>query len=272
MIQKHNELNTAEVWEIFPEDAERLLALKVKNRKLRERHLLRLTADMSAGNWLLNGEPLIFDYIGRLIDGQHRLTACIRANVPFTTFVINGGIAENSINSIDSGIARSPGDMLGFYDYVDSNHLAATCRWIYRYRTGSMQYEKTIVSRTDLLEMVQKNPSISDSIQYGRKASRFMSPSLASALHWLMSRKDKLQANAFFNDLAYGVDLSYDDPMNRLREALIRNLHKNAKLPNYHIAALTIKAWNLTRAGKKVKMLGYYPNSPSRPEPFPEIL
>ena len=45
---------------------------------------------MRRGQWQLNGDTIKFDTEGFLLDGQHRLLACIAANTPFDTFVTYG--------------------------------------------------------------------------------------------------------------------------------------------------------------------------------------
>jgi len=49
--------------------------------------------DMLAGHWPLAGEGIRFDEADQLIDGRHRLRACVKAGVPFQTYVthLSGG-------------------------------------------------------------------------------------------------------------------------------------------------------------------------------------
>jgi hypothetical protein len=50
----------------------------------------RYAEEMRLGVWALNGKSLIFDSNGRLLNGQHRLTACAQSGVPLVTLVVRG--------------------------------------------------------------------------------------------------------------------------------------------------------------------------------------
>ncbi len=45
------------------------------NRPLSRKDIERYAASMESGRWLLNGETIIFDNTGNLLNGQHRLVA-----------------------------------------------------------------------------------------------------------------------------------------------------------------------------------------------------
>lgn len=51
-----------------------------KNRKVSEATVLKYAEDMRSGRWVLNGETIIMDKAGNIIQGQHRLLACIEAS------------------------------------------------------------------------------------------------------------------------------------------------------------------------------------------------
>ena len=43
--------------------------------------------DMASGHWPLMGEGIRFDEADQLVDGRHRLRACVQSGVPFLTYV-----------------------------------------------------------------------------------------------------------------------------------------------------------------------------------------
>jgi hypothetical protein len=43
--------------------------------------------DMASGHWPLTGEGIRFDEADQLVDGRHRLRACVKSGVPFLTYV-----------------------------------------------------------------------------------------------------------------------------------------------------------------------------------------
>src|SRR5262245_54107702 len=79
---------------ITPDLAQELLRQNENIRSIKQPVAMKYTADMLLDRWPLTGEPLIFDRDGKLRNGQHRLTACIRSDRPFVTLVVLGVEAE----------------------------------------------------------------------------------------------------------------------------------------------------------------------------------
>lgn len=67
--------------------------------------------DMAAGQWFLNCEPIVFDANGDLKNGQHRLLAIIKANVPVKMYVVRD--INPMITTFDYGGARQPNQEIG---------------------------------------------------------------------------------------------------------------------------------------------------------------
>lgn len=255
---------------IYPAQAKKMLERARPNRKLRNSRVDRIKNDIITGNWRITGETIIFDDDGYLVDGQHRLWACVSAGLPIDTYIVTGGIDPDSMSYIDTGAARTPGDALAMLGRSDANHLAATCRWIHRYRTNAMRYELTHLPRPALIEIIEKYPTIANSLQQGHRMKKLLLPSLGAALHWLMAQADQPLADKYFHELAYGAPVN-TLPSAVVREVLLSNLMHRAKLRPYHLAAIVIKGWNHTYNNRKVKMIRWYPDSPTKPEVFPMI-
>lgn len=81
---------TTVVETITPEMARKYLATSKGNRTISRPTVAAYARDMANGNWMLNGEPIAFDIEGHLVNGHHRLYACIEANTSFTTNVARG--------------------------------------------------------------------------------------------------------------------------------------------------------------------------------------
>jgi hypothetical protein len=72
---------TVQIIDVDPATAESWLAKNPNNRNLRVPVVQSYARDMVSGNWMLNGETIKFDQSGKLIDGQHRLSAVVTADV-----------------------------------------------------------------------------------------------------------------------------------------------------------------------------------------------
>lgn len=95
---------------ITPEIAHEWLRGNTINRPVKQHYVRMLASDMELGRWKRNGETIKRN--GRLLlDGQHRLLACIMANTPFETLVVDG-IDRDVFPTIDDGCPRSRIDTL----------------------------------------------------------------------------------------------------------------------------------------------------------------
>ena len=75
---------------ITPEQAQAYLDNNAKHRPIKEKKVAEYMAEMEDGTWKLNGKTICFDWNGRLLNGQHRLSAVVRSRVPLTTVVVRG--------------------------------------------------------------------------------------------------------------------------------------------------------------------------------------
>lgn len=98
---------------ITPDIAKEYLSHNIINRPLRSKVVESLMRDMKNGNFVLTHQGIAFDSNGNLIDGQHRLTACALANVPFETLVARD-VNEEAITHLDKGNKRTFTDALYF--------------------------------------------------------------------------------------------------------------------------------------------------------------
>lgn len=119
-----------EVVNISPEMARKWLENNCVNRTISHGRVEMYARDMSAGKWLLNGEPIVFNKDGNLVNGQHRLSAVIRCGLTVKMLVIKG--VENSDGAIyDRGRSRSTSDTLamnGVDKYIATRNVTGMFR------------------------------------------------------------------------------------------------------------------------------------------------
>lgn len=80
---------TAEVLDITPEIAARLLQKNPHNRKITSGGVKKWAESMMAQRWKV-AQPILIDRNGNLLDGQHRLTAVIKTGMTIKMLVIRG--------------------------------------------------------------------------------------------------------------------------------------------------------------------------------------
>lgn len=243
--------------QITPEMAESFLERNGSNRPVREATLREYTHAMREGRWKLNGESLKFDRGGNVLDGQHRLLACIKSGRPFFTFVVTN-LDHESFDTIDIGHKRSPGDILYIGEGVSNAHvLASAVKWVETIR-GRFPSNKFLSLPADKVRaLFLSMPEIADSVIKASHCKKILPIGAAVALHYEFSRRDKVAADKFFDDLANGINLTKLDPVYIIREWLIANSGKGTKqafLPGEKVARV-IRAWNHRRANFETRMI-----------------
>lgn len=97
---------------VEPRAAEQWLTKNRDNNRPVSRHKVRqYAADMRAGRWRLSNDAVSFDVSGSLVNGQHRLHACVAADAPFLTLVV-WNLPDESMTALDSGRKRNTNDSL----------------------------------------------------------------------------------------------------------------------------------------------------------------
>jgi hypothetical protein len=191
---------------ITPEIATKILeeSKDVKNRNVVDKHVEWLGAQMKAGKWVMNGEAIIIDDEGQVVDGQHRLWAVVNSGATIETMVTRG-VDRRGFATIDTGNARTVGNVLGITGEKQSNNLATALSWIYRHDLGKMLWQSKKAGFTSqiALSLIRKHPEVRDSVEFAQKVHRVepwsrVALSTMIFLHFMFSRHSKDKAIEFF--------------------------------------------------------------------------
>ena len=120
---------------IDPSDAKSLLERNTGNRKLRESVVNYYAKEMRNDKWLDNGDPIRIARSGRLLNGQHRLSALVKAGVTLP-FHFLSNLSEESFEQMDNGAHRSVSDNLNM-----TARDAAVFKVIYLIRSQIFMHE-----------------------------------------------------------------------------------------------------------------------------------
>jgi len=290
--------------EITPEVAMTLLQRKNTNRSIRLSQLRRLKRAIEKSRWQINGETIIFDHEGRLVEGQHRLQAVIDLQQTIWTLVVHG-IDFERFKTMGQGAKRTAGDILGIQGVKNATNIAAALRWVYRYETGQMMNAHPDITDNELTDTLPQHASILQSIPFGKKCQGLAAPGLTTALHYLCrvgplpadpkpprrgrprevspawdgadSQQRKGRADHFFWSLATGENLEPGDPILILRNRILQP--KGPRRVRYILrdeakAPMIINAWNLavTEPGIKLRDAGKLVWHGRVGQKFPQIL
>lgn len=267
-----------EVQTVTPELAETYLGGAARNRNINAAAVARLSRSLTIGEWILNGEAIKFDAAGHLLDGQHRLLAIIASGVPMETMVAMN-VAYAAQATMDSGRARSIGDILQIRGETNARVLGSVLRRLVAYSRSGIEYAcadsggKYEYTNGELIAYLEDNPWVRDSLPLVnliiRNTPLNNGPTAAmdTAFRALPAGAD--DADYFWGRLVDGVGLSERDPILSLRNAYNRiTLDQRVRVNHKYLAGVTIKAWNLFRDGGESSRIQFRVGG-ANPEPFP---
>lgn len=250
---------TIEYIEVTPEQAQAWVAGSKMNRPPRKKHVDKIARAMQAGLFVFNGETIILDEHGLLLDGQHRCLACIEASKSFDTLVVRG-MPRDVFDSIDQGSIRTSADSLSIRGIDNAKAVASVLRYIGAWRAGYGPWVLGLYLATphEAAELHSTTPHIEEHVAVGKKVVAAIGGGSAfyAFMHWLLSHKSQRQADEFFEKLATGAGLNAGDPVLLLRNEIVAQQKKRAKSNvTADTYAMFVNAWNAMRRGRPLQRL-----------------
>jgi len=254
------------VEDITPERAAAILAANPSNRALKKGIVAQIAADIKDGRWLFNGQPILISEGGELIDGQHRLSAIIKAGVPVQCAVV-GGIDFAARRTVDTGTSRTAGDLLQLSGHSQGNLLASITRMVMSYeRTDGRSISNTHISKTEINERADADSALKESMAFGRRATktggRLGSGSVWGCVHYITEALQDVRAENYLHSCAYGMDLSKGDPALAVRDRLFQMTDTGGSGQVARVETL-LRGWIAERDGRAlsvVRLNGKLPN------------
>lgn len=243
-----------------------------KNRPIPERNVGHLTSQIEAGRWIVTGETLIFSRPPVfLLNGQCRLTACVRSKIPITIWVVFG-IEPRAFQAMDRGKTRSTSDDLAILGETKTRALSAAAALLWLDDRGEIEKIGKVPPTEDVQAILKAHPRIRDAVLYSQTHGRNvpLQGRITAFCLYRFREKDAIAAEVFFRDLISGANLNLNDPILKLRNRLMEIRNSKSTLNPVVLLALTIKAWNHRRRGTTPRILSWRTDGAS-PEPFPAI-
>jgi len=262
-----------EVVTITPEMASRILDANRDNRKIRQQIVERYARDIRHGNWKLNGEAVKIANDGTLIDGQHRLFACVEANTPFDTVVVRGLTFEVR-ETMDTGAKRSLGDVLRWKGEANVAALAAAIEACLCWdENGAPTNRGATHSNSERLAWLEANPDVRDAVRIWHPlvaAPLRITSAGGSPFYLRAARLAPSEAESFVHLLKTGTNLTEDNPINRMRNWSFRAGAAKGRFAREEYSAVLVKAWNAWVLGRPMKHLSWRRGGVN-PEEFPTM-
>lgn len=212
----------SEIRTITPTEASIMLATMPDggNRKLRVSHAETLASLILSDNWVISHQGIAFDQSGRLIDGQHRLTAITIAERPVEILVTLGLQAE-AIHGVDRGSTRTIADLMRLAHGVSGGSiLTAVCRVLQRELEGNRRAQ-TVAGAMQVYRRYQPGIDWVVTALPGRVAMSKAPVRAALALAYMTAPVvDPLET--FIASYRSGKHVDDREPAWRLREVVLR--------------------------------------------------
>lgn len=252
---------TVDNWRITPEQAKTMLAWNKNNRSLKSTLVERLARDMQAGQWQYTGEPIIFSN-DRLLDGQHRLHACVDANLPFVSNV-TFGVDDAAWSYIDCGVARSPGDVFKMHGVANANDMAAATKLIYSYEQELMHEHsggRGKLNHEKLYAQYLRYSEIQSGMRFGTmwRNEKLCSKNTVIAAFYICQLIDPAAAQVFFQKVGTNLNFSGpNDPALKLLKFFRKLVSDGYVVRNHDSLGAILTAWNAMRAGRSPRSLQF---------------
>jgi len=254
---KKNTRARVEVMTITPEQATALLNVNTANRPLRQGHLDSLTRAQREGRWHLTNDAIAVTGLsledpGLVLNGQHRLYACVESDVAIEVLVLFGA-DQDSFTVLDSGIKRQARDA------IHESHAAAkaaVARIVLGYERNLVTTKTThggsAATNDEVVHCFRERPTIRRVVEtYTLGLKKLVrSPVGVLAAAAVFFSVDEKAGHAFLTSLIDGAGLAAG-PVLALRNRIIADSARGrANAPAMFV--LTLKAWNQHRSGASV--------------------
>lgn len=257
-------------FKITPEFAKDLFTHNDSNRSFSNNKAKQYAEEMKNGKWISSSLVISFSNEGKLINGQHRLSAIIQSGTT-QEMHIETGLSSEAFSVMDIGKTRNSQDTVAMMGFKNYSSIAGIVKYLISYDINNDFHlsNSKVSSNQDIkayLEMLNegdtenlKRAALKGKNLYGHY--RVFSNPVFGFLYILFSRINSDDADKFFYLMTTGdgVGISAHSPIFFLRKKFenIGNNNSATRISVNYRVAYVIKAWNLFRTNKIIKTLNW---------------
>lgn len=215
--------------EITPEMAQYFLDnFNKENRNIQKTHIQMIARDIKNEKWMVNAQPICFtaDPFApgatypdvRLLNGQHRLEACVHADMPIEV-PIAIGIDRRAFSTYDSHAKKSV--IRNNAGSGDRRIIAGAALIQWRIDNDLRFNDRARPSATELLNTVDLHPGLADQISLARRMKDYGSAGVMTFFIYHVRHDAKHLAEEFLEKLESGQDIEKGSPITALRDKLM---------------------------------------------------
>lgn len=215
---------------VTPSMAEDWLArFNRSNRKVSQRQVSSLARDIIADNWMINAQPICFasnpftDANARLLNGQHRLLACILAGQPIEV-PIAVNIAEEAFATFDLQAKRSRMDLSSD---VDTRVVQSVARMQWKIDQGHSWTDMSLSpTAMEIQSTVDAHPRIIEAVELAKPMLRVATHGAMAFFIYSILRDPAvsthhISVDTFLRQLRDGADIEPGSPIPDARSEII---------------------------------------------------
>lgn len=261
---------------VTPALAQDWLELNTHNRNVSQSTVDRYASDMAHGRWRHpTGETIIFDSLGRLQEGQHRLLAVIKSGKTIDFIVVTGADPHDFV-VIDSGLKRKASNVLSMQGAPSAHNTASSCRNAlllrdFRHLSWAGLAISPVTSAAVIEFYNQHYQVVDESVRQASAAKQAVRIPLtqyaALAINVKLISAQTQMWEEFHDRVVSGHMLPTDSPVFALRRWAIGNTSNSGGLEQQRRTALITKAWNAYVMDKPVKLLQWRREEMPMPSP-----
>jgi hypothetical protein len=229
------------------EAAEWLQRHEGPNRRIAEGRTLQYQSDMENGRWHFDAMPIRISNEGKLLDGQHRLTALANCLPPQKVeFLVIRGLDPDSQLVMDQGGTRTAGQQLGIRGVKDANVVASMSKSYLDWKNSRLfsSSQRAGTTKPEAVEWALEHQDLIHKVFETdfRKVDAPASVVGAFALATIQFAPNRTRE--FLSALAQGAGLEDGSPILALDRRL-RNIRRTrVKVSHREYLAYFIRSWN----------------------------
>lgn len=255
-----------ETTDITPAMAAQMLLHNKSNRPIQPRTVDQYVRDMMNGDWDVNGETVKVALDGTLIDGQHRLTAAVKAGYTLRDVVLVRDLPMSVQKTVDGGARRTWAQDLRIAGVSNPGVLVSIVQRAWLWDSGDVKFTGTVrPTRKELDAYREQHASAlnraSEIATRTRTAFRPSTPSAVGTAHLITSRINLGDAAEFFSLFSSGAGLVEGDAILALRNRMTNHYADRVRTTDYTRIMMILRAWNAFRSGEKMSRLVFTDDS-----------
>jgi hypothetical protein len=205
---------------IGPDRAEEYLAANRGNRNIVQAHVAALARDIRNGQWMFNAQPICFSRSGRLLNGQHRLSAVLEAGQPIEVLVMRG-LPEEAFPTYDKQAKKAPALDEMFEDFGDKALISATAVLLWRRELRPEGEPNARPTSSEIRDVIKEHPELMRFRGFARKLVRYGRASALVYAAYRIIRGNPTLGRVFLDRLETAANLPAGHIILKLRDRMI---------------------------------------------------